>query len=166
MSGIKRLRLLRGIDMTGRDLELLMSQVAQHVSGRPRVNVRLWEPVTSYAKAELSRSPTGTAEIRINPALSYPEIYKSLCHEIGHLVYDWPVIRPSAFHLSEPDSVDDSDQARAARRASPMETRADAFSEKLAAFGKTASYDIYIEGGLPPIVSWLKGLLTYPPPRV
>jgi len=151
--------------MTGRDLELLMSQVARHVSGRPRVNVRLWEPVTSYAKAELSRSPTGTAEIRINPALSYPEIYKSLCHEIGHLIYDWPVIRPSAFHLSAPDSVDDSDQARAARRVSPMEQRADLFSERLAAFGKSKSYDIYTSSEEPAIVGWLKGLLVYPPPR-
>jgi len=145
---------------TGWDLEKLMSQAAEAVTGR-NVSVKFIEPISDYASAELTRSPWG-AHMRINPANTYDEIYLSFCHEVGHVKHDWDKIKITNAHLSESRSKTTPDFERKIIKRSDMERRAETFAVRLAAWGKKKSWDVYVPDSLPPIFGWLQAIIKYP----
>jgi hypothetical protein len=142
-----------------RDLEILFEQVAQHLSKRRDVKVRLRNPLCDIASAQIYKTTTGGCVIDINPGNEFERQIVNLLHEVAHLNYDFQTIPANNNHLRPPSSSTKTDAERARARASLMERRADAQAAQWLAWAKSnANYYQQEPAGL----LWLRALLNHP----
>jgi hypothetical protein len=148
--------------MDEHDLEKLMCRVAYHLCGHP-CNVRLREPVADGAGGQVYRTKDGfKAMMHIHPALKFDKMLYTFCHEAAHLLLDWSKIPAGFDHVKAEGSVTRTPEQRAAWKADPMETRADALAKKWLDYANSRYYDFVQSGDPSPIVPKLRALMNWP----